>query len=120
MRANIRLGLAAGECVRPGERPLREHPLFTGARAVVAMASMAALVVTGLMLGRPAPNLFSEGRVVQNTVNGIQVREGSEAFRLMNRGAQNVTYTVGAQGSVSARYVDSEADGVTINRVYAE
>ena len=120
MRANIRLGLAAGECVRPGERPLREHPLFTGVRAAAAMASMAALLVTGLMLERPAPNLFSEGRVVQNTVNGIQVREGSGAFRLMNRGAQNVTYSVGAQGSMSARYVDSEADGVTINRVYAE
>jgi anti-sigma factor RsiW len=120
MRANIRLGLAAGECVRPGERPLREHPLFTGARAAVAMASVAALMVTGLMLERPAPNLVGEGRVVQNTVNGIQVREGSGAFRLMNRGAQNVTYSVGAQGSMSARYVDSGGDGVTINRVYAD
>jgi hypothetical protein len=117
MRANIRLGLAAGECVRPGERPLREHPLFTGVRAAVAMASMAALVVTGLMLERPVP--VSEGLFVQHTANGIQVRDGSEAFRLMNRGAKNVTYSVGAQGSVSARYVDSES-GVTINRVYAE
>jgi hypothetical protein len=120
MRANIRLGLAAGECVRSGERPLREHPLFTGARAAVAMASMAALVVTGLMLERPAPGNPSEGRVVENTTKGIQVREGLGTFRLMNRGAQNVTYSVGARGSVSASYVDSDADGVTINRVYAE
>jgi len=117
MRANIRVGLAAGECVRPGERPLREHPLFTGVRAAVAMASVAALVVGGLILERPVPDLFSEGPVVQKTANGIQVRKGSEAFRLMN-GAHNVTYSVGAQGSVSARYV--ETDGVTINRVYAE
>ena len=120
MRANIRLGLAAGQCVRPGERPLREHPLFTGARAAVAMASMAALVVTGLVLEHPAPNLSTEGRVVQNTANGIQVREGLGAFRLMNSGAQNVTYSVGARDSVSASYVDSQGDGVTINRVYAE
>jgi len=121
MRANIRLGLAAGECVRPGERPLREHPLFTGARAAVAMASMAALVVTGLMLERPTPALStSEGRVVENTANGIQVREGTGAFRLMNPGARNVTYSVGAAGSVSASYVDAKADGVTINKVYAE
>ncbi len=118
MRANIRLGLAAGECVRPGERPLREHPLFSGARAVVAMASVAALVVGGLMLERPAPSPFSEGCVVQNTANGIQVREGLGAFGLMNPGAKNVMYSVGAQGSASARYV--ETDGVTINRVYAE
>jgi len=118
MRANIRLGLAAGECVK-AERPLREHPLFTGARAAVAMASMAALVVTGLMLERPAPAV-AEGRVVENTSKGIQVRDGIGAFRLINGGAQNVIYSVGARGSVSASYVDSEADGVTINRLYAE
>jgi hypothetical protein len=84
------------------------------------MASMAVFVVTGLMLERPAPVNFSEGRVVENTAKGIQVREGIGAFRLMNRGAQNVTYTVGATGSVSASYVDSDNDGVTINRVYGE
>jgi hypothetical protein len=119
MRANIRLGLAAGECVRPGERPLREHPLFTGVRAAVAMASVAALLVTGMLLERPAPapNIFSEGREVQKTANGIQLREGSGSFRLIN-GEKNVMYSVGAQGSMSARYV--ETDGVTINRVYAE
>jgi len=121
MRANIRLGLAAGECVRPGERPLREHPLFTGIRAAVAMASVTALVATGLMLERPAPNPSSEGRVLENTANGIQVREGTGAFRLMNVNAGNATtYTVGAAGSVSARYVDSAGDGVTINRIYVE
>ena len=119
MRANIRLGLSAGECVRPEERPLREHPLFTGARAVVAMASVTALVVGGLMLERPAPNLSTEGRFVESTGNGIQVREGSEAFRLINPGKQNVTYSVGAQGSVSALSVDSDG-GVTINKIYAE
>jgi anti-sigma factor RsiW len=117
MRANIRLGLAAGECVRPGERPLREHPFFTGARAAVAMACVAALVVTGMLLERPAPNAFNEGREVQKTANGIQLREGTGSFRLINA-EKNVMYSVGAQGSMSARYV--EADGVTINRVYAE
>jgi anti-sigma factor RsiW len=120
MRANIRLGLSAGDCVRPAERPLREHPLFTGFRAAVAMAGMAALVVTGLMLERPSPVLTSEGRVVESTVNGIQIRDGAGTFRLMNPSADAVTYTVGAGGSVSARSVDSDGDGVTINKVYAE
>src|SRR5215472_4649470 len=44
MKANIRLGLAAGECVRAEEKPLR-HSLFSGARALVAVASVVALVV---------------------------------------------------------------------------
>ena len=118
MRANIRLGLAAGECVAGGERPLREHPLFTGVRAAVAMAGLAALVAGGMMLERPAPDTSAEGPVVQRTINGIQVRDGSQAFSLMNRGAQNVTYTVGTR-SVSARFVDAD-EGVTTNRVYAE
>jgi len=119
MRANIRLGLAAGECVRPDERPLREHPFFTGARAAVAMASIVALMVTGLMLERPVPVAVSEGPVVQHSARWIQVRDGSEAFRLMNPGAEDVTYSAGPR-SVSARYVDAQSDGVTINRVYAE
>ena len=44
MRANIRLGLAAGECVRFSDRPLRDSPLFTGARATLAVASVLALM----------------------------------------------------------------------------
>ena len=55
MRANIRLGLAAGECVRVGADAPARCPLFTGARAALAMASVLALMVTGLVLERPAP-----------------------------------------------------------------
>ena len=55
MKANIRLGLAAGECVRTGQAPLRETPLFTRARAVVAFASVVVLLVAGLVLQHPAP-----------------------------------------------------------------
>ena len=38
MRANIRLGLSAGECVRDTAPPEREAPLFGGFRAAIAMA----------------------------------------------------------------------------------
>jgi len=126
MKANIRLGLAAGECVRSSDIPLRERPLFTGARAAVALASVAALMVTGLMLERPGPEggpastMADEDVVVQTTADGIQVRRGGEALRLMNPGVRNVTYAVSAQGSMSARYVDPETGYVTISNVYAE
>jgi hypothetical protein len=127
MKANIRLGLAAGECVRAGELPLRETRLFTGARALVAVASIAALMVTGIILERPTPAttaVADDGMVVQATSGGIQVSKGGQALRLMNPDRidpqQRVTYSPDAQGSVRARYVDPATGYVTINNVYAE
>jgi hypothetical protein len=122
MRANIRLGLAAGECVRPEEKPLRVS-LFSGARAAVALASVVALLVTGLVLEHPAPRVATiDGVVVQSTADGIQVGEGARTLRLLHTGVKgkDVTFTVGAQGSMRARYVDPETGYVTINNVYAE
>jgi len=122
MTANIRLGLAAGECVRQPETPLRDSRWFTGARAAVAFASMIALVVTGLMLERPTPHRFvaPEGRVAEATAWGIQVSENGEAMGLKHVGAQNVTATVSAHGGVRERYVDPESGYVTVNIVDAQ
>jgi hypothetical protein len=123
MKANIRLGLEAGECVRPGEKPLRETRWFTGARTAVAFASMVALVVTGLVLERPAPrDAASEGRVAETTAYGIQLSEDGQAMGLLHAGAQeqNVTSTVSARGGVRERYVDPETGYVTINNVDAQ
>ncbi len=120
MKANIRLGLAAGECVREPEMPLRDHPFFTRARAAVALASAAALLVTGLVLEHPAPAVAEDHLVLKHTANAIQIGHGDHAFRLMNTGAKNVTFSVNAQGSMGARYVDPDTGYVTINSVYAE
>ena len=126
MKANIHLGIAAGECVRSGERPLRT-PLFTGARAIVALASVAALLVTGIVLEHPAPVTTAtadDGLVVQATSHGIQVRKGGQELRLNNPDELTpndpVVYAPDAQGSVRARYVDPKTGYVTINSVYAE
>jgi len=121
MKANIRLGLAAGECVRTGPPALRDSRWFTGARAVVAFASVVLLLVTGLVLERPQPQTARvEGTVLEKTANGIQVSDGDQALGLMNRGAENVIYTVSAQGNMGARYVDPKTGYVTINSVYAQ
>jgi hypothetical protein len=120
MRANIRLGLAAGECVRPSAE-VRDSPLFTAARATLALASVLALMVTGVMLEAPGPRLARQNEpMVQATVNGIQSRSGDQAFGLMHSGASNVTYTVGAQGTLGARYTDPETGNVTMTKVYVE
>ena len=127
MRANIRLGLAAGECVRAngdvpqGDASWRQSPLFTRGRAAVAFASVVAMVVTGLMLVQHAsPVAGKEGPLVQATEDGIQIRAGGQAFRLMNVGAKTVTYSASADGSMGARYVDPETGYVTINNVYVQ
>jgi hypothetical protein len=128
MKANIRLGLAAGECVRASDRPLRETPLFTGARAIVAFASVVVLLVTGIVLEHPAPApvptaYADDGLVVQATSHGIQVRKGGQELRLNNPDeltGERVLYAPGAQGSMRARYVDPQSGYVTINNVYAE
>ena len=128
MRANIRLGLAAGECVRTGDgnegATVRgSHRLSTG-RAALAFASVVLLMYSGLLLERPSPVAVplagKEGPLVQATENGIQVRAGGSAFRLMNAGAKSVTYSASADGSLGARYVDPETGYVTINNVYVE
>lgn len=124
MKANIRLGLAAGECVRAEEKPLRETP-FSHARIAVALASVVALLVTGVVLEHPIPRQGYapvDAVVVQSTRDGIQVRDGDHALQLLHTGVndRNVIRSVGAQGSMRARYVDPETGYVTINNVYAE
>jgi hypothetical protein len=125
MKANIRLGLSAGACV-PGEpEPVHLHPV-RGFRPALAAASLVVLAGAGILLERPRPQAQlakQEGVVVQRTADGIQVQEGGRGFGLLHtavRDAREVTYTVGAQGSMRARYVDPETGNVTINNVYAE
>lgn len=124
MKANIRLGLAAGECVRTGAQPLRDTPLFAGARAVVALASVAALLVAVLVLQHPAPmvTVHAEGVELKSTFDGIEVGEGEKVLRLLHGVSRDadVTYTPAAQGSMRARYVDPQTGYVTVTNVYAD
>ncbi|MBZ5583765.1 MAG: hypothetical protein LAQ30_16450 [Acidobacteriia bacterium] len=125
MKANIRLGLAAGECVREGPRPWLNRPALAGMRAVVAFASVIALLVTGLVLQRPAPITVSAASVeVRSLDGGIQVREGGETLRLLHGvpagNEKSVTYMPSAQGSIGSRYVDPQTGYVTVANVYAD
>ena len=122
MKANINLGLAAGECVRAEEPPPREKPMFARGRMAVAFASIVVLVATGMFLEHvpgPARTPRFEGVELQSTENGIQVREPGGALRLLSGGAKDVTYTHGAQGSIGASYVDPDTGYVTVTKVYA-
>jgi len=129
MKANIRLGLAAGECVR-SESPA---PLawISGMRAAMAGAAMVVLLAAGLVLERstlPVPPVAAdESMVLRATANGVELNQGGQSLSLLHmRAAQrpggqlDVTYSAGAQGSMRARYVDSDTGNVTINNVYVQ
>lgn len=120
MKANIRLGLAAGEIVGGGEKALRENPWFTGARAAVALASMVVLVFTGLVLESPKPApVKEEARVVGTMANGIQISADGQSLAILNSGAGEVNYSASAQAAVRASYVDSDGY-VKVNSVYGQ
>jgi len=123
MRANIRLGLAAGECVREASHEVTRVPLLAGFRAAIALAGILALLVTGLVLEWPRPSVMSASvPVVQVTGNGVERRAGDRGFALMHKdvGIQGVTYSVGAQGTMGASYVDQQTNLVTVTKVYVE
>jgi hypothetical protein len=114
MRANIRLGLAAGECVRPVERASWTS-LRNGWRVAVAMASIAALAVTGLMLEHPRPIVEQrdESAGVRTAPDGI----GNQNMRLMYRGAEGVQLSASADGSVQAQYTNPVTGSMTVSQV---
>jgi hypothetical protein len=118
MKANIRLGLEAGECVRVAETRRGWNP-----RLAVALASLTFLVFAGLTMkrgdaGSGAAAGVSASPVLESTGAGLELREGATSIMLLNRAGAAADQTVSAQGAIRARYVEGGA--VTINNVYLE
>jgi hypothetical protein len=118
MRANIRLGISAGECVRPTQ----SAPAFRfGWRPMVALTSIAALAITGIILEHPLNRLerrelAAQDSVLQTSADGV----GSQSLRLMYRGARDVQLTASAAGSVEAHYTDPKTSYMTVSEVDAQ
>jgi hypothetical protein len=121
MKANIRLGVVAGECVAASTAAPQS---LARPRALVALASAFALIVTGIVLDhprpRPAASERTEGVVLGATESGIELKSGGQGIQLLHGHGRGVLYSAGAQGSVRARYVDSETGYITINNVYGQ
>ena len=122
MKANIRLGLEAGECVSEGQT---EGHGFFSMRALAVCGSLA-LLLAAFLLERPAPRVgivkASEAAFMENSGSGIQVKTGDQAIMMLNtraRDARNVDY-LASGNAMRARYVDTETGYVTINNVYAQ
>lgn len=116
MRANIQVGLAAGEAVAS---PEPESPRL-GWRAAAALASITLVVVSGWWLHLPRPDREAGDILLAATSTGIELTEQDSALTLMHSASDPVLVTVSVRGSMTARFVDDETGMITINNVYAE
>ncbi|HWZ33944.1 MAG TPA: hypothetical protein VNX18_21540 [Bryobacteraceae bacterium] len=133
MTANIRVGLAAGECVAPRRR----KAVTLGWRPAAAMAGLTALLAFAWWLNMPPDTTRSLGRaltavwhggavaperglVVEADASGIELRENGNSLGVSQGTTRPVAVSVSVQGSASARYVNSETGQMTITSVYAQ
>jgi hypothetical protein len=120
MRANIRLGLEAGACVRAPRVFTRWNP-----RLGIAFASLAVLAVSGFFLRDlrfPQPAAEVATPVLQMTASGVEIRSGADSLTLLNHhgnaASQNAAnQTVSARGDIEAQNIDDETGSVTIYNV---
>lgn len=138
MTANIRVGLAAGECVAP-----RIRKSAFNWRPAAAMAGLAAVLATAWWLNMPPSTTQALGRavravahgggsvaapggpedrgmVVEASSAGIELRENGSMLGVTQGAARPVAVSISAQGSASARYIDADTGQVTITSVYAQ
>ena len=117
MKAIIRLGLEAGECVSGRSLPRAIFSL----RALAACTSLAALLVVSLLLEQPTPRVekvkATDATVIEAASDGIQLKQGEQGLILKNGGARDVNY-LATGATMRARYVDADTGQVTINNVY--
>jgi hypothetical protein len=136
MRANIRLGLEAGECVRAVPVRRRMNP-----RIVVAFASLSIVVAASFLLRGsrvlvPAASTVTAHKassiesasleaaqptsVLEANEDGIALRTGPASMTLLGRQGSTSSQTASAEGEIRARYVDGNTGVVTINNVYLQ
>jgi hypothetical protein len=138
MTANIRVGLAAGECVAPRARKRISwgwQPFAIGAGAVALLAlafwlnlpaaSDTETVTNALhkIVHRTAaanPGSDEPGPVVEATASGVKWRENGTELRMPQGEARPVSVSVDGPGSASARYIEPETFQVTITSVYVQ
>lgn len=129
MRANIRLGLAAGAAV--GRSLPAAAPAGSGWRLAVVLSSMAFVAAAGWLLRAPQPELAlpsaaitaqapAAGVVLDAQPDGLAVRERGAELTLFGPARQPLTTTVSWDGSAKARFLDAETGQVTIYNVSAQ
>ncbi|MFM2124206.1 MAG: hypothetical protein RL328_657 [Acidobacteriota bacterium] len=138
MKANIRVGLAAGECVSNGveARPVsawnwKPVAVVAGLMVVFTAAWTVNLPSSDLDTIQRAWNRVRSGKagipvdqdsgpVVSASSKGIEFRENGAALGVSTGKKPPVAVSVSFSGSASARYVDDDTGQVTIATVYTQ
>jgi len=136
MTANIRVGLAAGECVTPRERKVAAmswRPVAIAAGLVVLLAGAWWLNIPRTdteAIGRAIRDMATGGHisapqeergpVVGASSAGVVLVENGGRMGIDQGGLEPVMYSVSTQGSASARYVDQDTGQVTITATYVQ
>jgi hypothetical protein len=120
MRANIRLGLEAGACVRTTRVSKGWSPRLAVALASLLVLAGAGFFVSDARLRHSGTVAEAATPVLQPTGSGIELRNGSDSFSFPGRQGVRTEQTVSAQGVIQARYINGETGSVTINNVYLQ
>ncbi len=139
MTANIRVGLAAGECVAPRKRARASIPPLWRPIALASAVSFGLVVILaggwwlnmpqqdtqtlaramrGILHGRAA--IDERGPVIEASSDGIELRKDGGSLGVSQDAARLMTVSVSTQGSASAHYVDQDTGQVTVTSVYVQ
>lgn len=140
MTGNIRVGLAAGECVGPA--PVHK-PKSLAWHAAAVMSAAFVIVLGAMWLNTPreqmerlygslrgihlspvanvhAPSI-PESVVLEGSTSSIGLKTNGATMSFLTSPKDGVAVSVSMQGSVRAQYVDQDTGQVTINKVdYAQ
>jgi hypothetical protein len=115
MTGNIRVGLAAGECV--GGYPVGSRFLRLRWNGALAAAALTGIFVVGFWLNLPAPQanhlLTSLARIV-----GRDTPEPKASLSYAPSDPNNVVVSVSTRGSAATRSMDDDTGQTTITEVY--
>jgi len=135
MTGNIRVGLAAGECV--GDYPTKlRFPRFRWGGATL-VAALTAVFVVGFWINLPAPQADHLVAALKSIVNrsasrdagrtdmllassrhGIEVKTNGASLSWVPPDPGGALVTVSTRGSVAARSLDDDTGQTTITEVY--
>ncbi len=142
MTGNIRVGLAAGECIADFEKTVRPVRPRIAWLSGTALGCAAVVVVAAVWLNLPmrqmdhliaavsqvrwnrigsnfrAPAVNQDAVVLEASPLSIEVKTNGRGLALMHPSSEGATVSVNMQDSAGVRYVDADSGQVTLNKVY--